>query len=240
MNRLRFEANGQPIECDVDDGESLLSVLRERLGLTTVKDGCAPQGQCGCCTVLVDGAPRVACVTPASRVEGRSITTLEGLDTDRRDAITEALAATGGTQCGFCTPGIVMRCAALAAADDRPDRARVDRALAAHLCRCTGWQTIVEAIVERPVSRARDLSAARQRAELEGGVPQQVGPHVASGGVQFADDSAPAGALVAVPLPAGSAAEAASDVDVVDAAGLRFVVAESVHAARPAPATSTT
>ena len=86
-------------------GESLLSVLRERLAITSPKDGCAPQGQCGCCTVLVDGAPRVACVTPATRVGGRAVTTVEGLDPVLRDELAGAFVATGGSQCGFCTPG---------------------------------------------------------------------------------------------------------------------------------------
>src|SRR5580704_16361025 len=104
-----------------DDGSSLLEVLRDRLGLRTAKDGCSPQGQCGCCTVLVDGQPRVACVTPARRVAGRSVTTLEGLPIGVRDAWADAFAACGASQCGFCTPGIIVRLAGLAAA--RPDGA---------------------------------------------------------------------------------------------------------------------
>ena len=105
-------------------------MLRERLGIVSAKDGCAPQGQCGCCTVLVDGEPRVACVTPIARVEGRAVTTIEGLDRAARDGAADAFVATGGSQCGFCTPGIVMRFAGTRARD-------VDRSLAAHLCRCT-------------------------------------------------------------------------------------------------------
>ena len=138
-DRVRFTCNGEPVEVPIEPGESLLSVLRERLGLVSVKDGCAPQGQCGCCTVLVDGDARVACVTAATRVEGRSVTTVEGLDPAQRDRFASAFVATGGSQCGFCTPGIVMR----AAATRRPT---LDRALAAHLCRCTGWRTVYEAI----------------------------------------------------------------------------------------------
>ncbi|MYH94387.1 MAG: 2Fe-2S iron-sulfur cluster binding domain-containing protein, partial [Acidimicrobiaceae bacterium] len=96
-----------------DEGLTLLDVLREQLGVRSVKDGCSPQGQCGCCTVLVDGQPRVACVTPARRVQGRTITTLEGLDADVRDVWARAFAATGASQCGFCTPGIICRFAGL-------------------------------------------------------------------------------------------------------------------------------
>jgi xanthine dehydrogenase small subunit len=133
-NPIGFIVNGAAVQV-ADDGASLLEVLRDRLGLRGAKDGCSPQGQCGCCTVLVDGQPRVACVTPASRVRGRSITTIEALP--EADAWANALCATGGSQCGFCTPGIIMRLAV------RP--ADPKQALLAHLCRCTGWQTILEA-----------------------------------------------------------------------------------------------
>ena len=228
-DRVGFLCNGAPVEVDLAPGESLLSVLRERLGLVSAKDGCAPQGQCGCCTVLVDGDARVACVTPAARVDGRDVTTIEGLDPATRDGIAGAFVATGGSQCGFCTPGIVMRAASLLA-KGRTRRADVDRGLAAHLCRCTGWQTVYEAIDaaasgSRPAPR-QNLDAAAQRAELEGGARQRVGIDVPLGGGGFADDVAPRGALVAVPCPTGST------LDAVDAAGMRWVVAESVADAR--------
>jgi aerobic-type carbon monoxide dehydrogenase small subunit (CoxS/CutS family) len=188
-DRVSLVCNGAEVDVEVEPGESLLSVLRERLGLVGAKDGCAPQGQCGCCTVLVDGAPRVACVTPAQRVAGRSVTTIEGLDGASEFAA--AFVATGGSQCGFCTPGIIMR-----AAGTRGD---LDKALAAHLCRCTGWQTVYEAIEGRPQD-ARDFAGASARAVLEGG-PQHVAASVPLGGGGFADDTAPRDALVAVPGP---------------------------------------
>src|SRR4051794_12214476 len=157
---LSFTCNGRAVEVATAPGESLLNILRERLGLHSVKDGCAPQGQCGCCTVLVDGAPRVACVTPATRVAGRAVTTIEGLDASVRASLAERFVATGGSQCGFCTPGIVMRAAALAA-KGTSSRTSIDRALAAHLCRCTGWQTIYEAIESSdPAGAARQPDAA--------------------------------------------------------------------------------
>jgi xanthine dehydrogenase small subunit len=228
-DRVGFVCNGAPVEVDVAPGESLLSVLRERLGLVSAKDGCAPQGQCGCCTVLVDGDARVACVTPAARVEGRAVTTVEGLDSSTRDRIAGAFVGTGGSQCGFCTPGIVMRAASLLA-KGRTRRTDVDRALAAHLCRCTGWQTVYEAIDaaasgHMPGPRP-DLDTAARRAELEGGGRQRVGIDVPLGGGGFADDVAPGGALVAVPCPTGSSVVA------VDAAGVRWVVADTLADAR--------
>jgi len=236
-DRVGFLCNGTPVEVGVAPGESLLSVLRERLGLVTAKDGCAPQGQCGCCTVLVDGDARVACVTPAARVEGRAVTTVEGLDAATRDTIAGAFVGTGGSQCGFCTPGIVMRATSLLARR-RTRRVDVDRALAAHLCRCTGWQTVYEAIDAaasevidlaasgRGPGPRRDLDAAARRAELEGDAHQRVGVEAPLGGGGFADDGAPRDALVAVPRPPGST------VDAVDAAGVQWVVAESLAEAR--------
>ncbi|HUF85350.1 MAG TPA: 2Fe-2S iron-sulfur cluster-binding protein, partial [Acidimicrobiia bacterium] len=228
MPALSFVCNGSEAEVDVEPGESLLAVLRERLGLTSVKDGCAPQGQCGCCTVLVDGDPRVACVTPAARVAGRAVTTVEGLDEGTRTALADGFVATGGSQCGFCTPGIVVRAAALIA-KGKTTALDLDRALAAHLCRCTGWRTVYDAIgaaTDPSPNARRDPAAAARRAELEGGVPQRVGADIPLGRGGFADDGAPRDALVAVPLPLGS--EASS----TEAAGVRWVVADSLLEAR--------
>ncbi len=233
MADVEFLLDGRAVTVP-DDGASLLEVLRDRLGERSAKDGCSPQGQCGCCTVLVDGHPRVACVTPVARVRGRQITTLAGLDESVRNRWATAMCATGGSQCGFCTPGIIVRLAGLTAerAAIGPvglDRAAVDRALAAHLCRCTGWQTIHEAATAATAaasaryggsqSAGRDLEAASRRASLEGRTPQAVGPVVALGAGGFADDSAPADALVAVPAAAGSWAVGEPRADARRAAG---------------------
>lgn len=146
----------------------------------------------------VDGEPRVSCVTPVTRVNGREVTTLEGLDDDVRRAWGEALCATGGSQCGFCSPGIIMRLEATA----ENDHESFAKAMLAHTCRCTGWQTIEEAVAVRRGSRMvdgdRDLALARERAAIEGGAHQEVGPRVALGAGGFADDTAPRDALVAL------------------------------------------
>jgi xanthine dehydrogenase small subunit len=218
--------DGREVEVP-DDGATLLEVLRERLGLRSAKDGCSPQGQCGCCTVLVDGQPRVACVTPARRVRGRAVTTLDGLDPAERDAWGAAFCATGASQCGFCTPGIVVRLAGLAAKGAGPgDTAAVEQALLAHLCRCTGWRTILDAWslhTGGPGAGAavagRDLGAAAARAGIEGRTRQRVAPDVALGHGGFADDEAPPGALVAVPDPAGGWAVGESLAEARAAAG---------------------
>jgi aerobic-type carbon monoxide dehydrogenase small subunit (CoxS/CutS family) len=212
VDPVSFSCNGRVVSVDAAPGESLLNVLRERLGIVSAKDGCAPQGQCGCCTVLVDGEPRVACVTPVTRVAGRSVTTIEGfagaLD------LAASFVASGGSQCGFCTPGIIMRFAG--------QRERnVDRSLAAHLCRCTGWLTVRDAIAGSGPG-ARDVERAARRAELEGGVAQRVGVAIPLGGAPFADDTAPRDALVAVPSATGD----------VEAAGIRWAVGESLYDAR--------
>ncbi len=201
----------------VADGISLLDVLREELGCRSVKDGCSPQGQCGCCTVWVDDVPRVACVTPVRRVAGRRVTTLEGAPAHLRDRWASAFVASGASQCGFCTPGIVMRLAALTpeAMGRSPERRDVEAALRAHLCRCTGWQSIVEAAsdalgIDDPTVAAgapRDSLLAAWRSEVEGRSLQSSGPDVILGGGGFADDTAPAVTLVQLgadaPLAAG-------------------------------------
>jgi xanthine dehydrogenase small subunit len=219
-NPIVLEVDGRVVEVD-DERASLLEVLRGQAGARGPKDGCSPQGQCGCCTVLVDGAPRVACVTPVRRVAGRRITTVDGLPPTERSAWAEAFLASGGSQCGFCTPGIVCRLSALRAKDAvAADHAAVERALAAHLCRCTGWRTITEAWqAYGDVGLDRDLDAASRRATIEGGAEQRVGPEVVLGRGGFADDAAPEDALVAVPDGTGGWAVAETLAEARAAAG---------------------
>jgi aerobic-type carbon monoxide dehydrogenase small subunit (CoxS/CutS family) len=250
---VAFVVDGRHVEVP-DEGGSLLDALRGRLGINSLKDGCSPQGQCGCCTVLVDGQPRVACVTPARRVRGRSITTLEGLQPAERETWGDAFCATGASQCGFCTPGIVMRLSGLrargTAADDHP---AVEQALLAHLCRCTGWRTILDAwsaygepagptagstVGPQVGPPPRDLAAAGRRATIEGHTPQRVDPEIPLGHGGFADDTAPAGALVAVPDGAGGWTVGESVAEARAAAGKvqgRRTTAELRHPLEPPP-----
>src|SRR5438067_344029 len=130
MMTLEFTLDGRQVSVE-DTDVSLLEVLRDRLGARSPKDGCSPQGQCGCCTVLVDGAPRVACVTPVKRIAGRSVTTIDGLE--RAEQWADAFCACGASQCGFCTPGIIVRLDALHAGGATVDDVdKVERALLAH------------------------------------------------------------------------------------------------------------
>jgi xanthine dehydrogenase molybdenum-binding subunit len=142
----RFTLNGRDVA--VSDGHPhVLAALRDELGLISPKDGCAPSGQCGCCTVLIDGKAQVSCQLPLAKAEGRTLTTLEGVDPEERDRFARVFASTGALQCGFCTPGILMRVKALldrkGSALAREDAARH---LGAHLCRCTGYVKILDAV----------------------------------------------------------------------------------------------
>ena len=142
---VSFSLNGLPVT--VGDHPHLLAALREELDVTSPKDGCAPSGQCGCCTVLVDGKATVSCSLALERVAGKSVTTLEGVEPDERERYARAFAATGALQCGFCTPGIVMRAKALVDKDGPAlTRDKAARHLGGHLCRCTGYHSILDAI----------------------------------------------------------------------------------------------
>ena len=146
MPSVSFRLNGTGVTVDYDAGMHLLEVLRESCGISTVKDGCAPEGVCGCCTVLLDGRPALACLLSPDRVDGRAVTTLEGLPDAIRTVLGSAFVQGGAVQCGFCTPGIAIRAAHLVEKKLTTDRSRVERALSGHLCRCTGWTRIVDAI----------------------------------------------------------------------------------------------
>ncbi|MBL77665.1 MAG: selenium-dependent xanthine dehydrogenase [Acidimicrobiaceae bacterium] len=141
-----FELNGELVQASADHPH-LLAALRDELGVLSPKDGCSPSGQCGCCTVLLDGKARIACQTAMDKAEGATVTTLEGLDGAERDRYASAFAAHGALQCGFCTPGIIMRAKALL--DKKGDaltREEASRHLGAHLCRCTGYVKILDAV----------------------------------------------------------------------------------------------
>jgi len=145
---IPFTVNGEEV---VVSGRHphLLSALRDELDITSPKDGCSPSGQCGCCTVLIDGKAQVSCQTSLEKVAGRSITTLEGFGDAERDRLADAFAATGALQCGFCTPGILVRTKALldkSTPENPLTRDKAARHLGGHLCRCTGYVKILDAI----------------------------------------------------------------------------------------------
>jgi aerobic carbon-monoxide dehydrogenase small subunit len=145
--RVTCTVNGEErVAVDVWPGESLLHVLRERLGLPGSKNACE-QGECGSCTVYLDGVPVCSCLVAAGQAEGRAVVTVEGLsDGEGLDRVQEAFVAAGAVQCGFCTPGLVVATHDLLERDPDPTDADIREALAGNLCRCTGYEKIIEAV----------------------------------------------------------------------------------------------
>jgi xanthine dehydrogenase molybdenum-binding subunit len=146
MPKIHFKLNGTPTEAAYEPGMHLLEVLREECGVVSAKDGCAPEGACGCCLVMIDGRPALSCLRKPEQMEGHDIVTLEGLPEETRRVIAEAFVLEGGVQCGFCIPGIVVRAASLIEHGKSGDRDAIVKALDGHLCRCTGYGRIVDAI----------------------------------------------------------------------------------------------
>jgi 4-hydroxybenzoyl-CoA reductase subunit gamma len=143
---LRLTINGRPREDAVADNVLLLDYLREVAGLTGTKPGC-DGGECGACTVLIDGAPRLACITLAASCEGHHVETIEGLAANGRPSrLQQAFHDKLGTQCGFCTPGMVMVAEALLRRNPDPDEAEIREALGGNICRCTGYVKIIESV----------------------------------------------------------------------------------------------
>ena len=163
----QFELNGAPVQTDAPPLKRLLDVLRDDCGLTGTKEGCG-EGECGACTVLVDGLAVVSCLIPVAQVEGRAVTTIEGL---RDHPIQKAFATHGAAQCGICTPGMIMAALAL---PPQPSLERIRVALAGNLCRCTGYEAIYRAIF---------AALGRTSAEGEQAEPEVV-PVVAAAGVE--------------------------------------------------------
>lgn len=145
LRRLRL--NGASVECAFPPSKTLLEVLREDLGLTGTKHGCE-LGQCGACTVLVDGEPQLACLLLAVDCEDREIYTIEGLAKHGRlHPLQKAFIDTGATQCGYCTPGMILSGVALLNANPNPTRDDAKAALSGNLCRCTGYAKILDAVM---------------------------------------------------------------------------------------------
>ena len=143
--KIRFTVNRREVIMEIDIGESLLDVLRDRLHLTGVKKGCG-MGECGACTVLVDGVPHDACLYLAVRADGKEIRTVEGEAEDGRlSKVQQAFLDEGAIQCGFCTPGLVMSVTALRESGRRCKGEEIKKELAGHMCRCTGYQGIIRA-----------------------------------------------------------------------------------------------
>lgn len=152
---LHCRVNGTDIERLVEDDRSLLSFLREDLGLTGTKEGCG-EGDCGACTVLVDGKSVNSCLYPALLAEGKEITTIEGIEKDGcLSEIQQAFIRHGAIQCGFCSPGMIVSAEALLMKNPDPSEYEIRRGLSGNLCRCTGYQQMVDAILEVASARKK-------------------------------------------------------------------------------------
>ena len=146
MKILKFIVNDDPVSVAINERETLLEVLRNRLGFTGTKQGC-DQGECGTCTVLVDGTPFLSCLVLAVRMEGRRITTIEGLaEKGKLHPLQTAFHEGGAIQCGFCAPGMILTAKALLDKNPSPHRQEIKEAMAGNLCRCTGYKKIIQAI----------------------------------------------------------------------------------------------
>ena len=143
---IHYTLNGKRVKYDGDPERALMNVLREDLGIISPKDGCAPQAACGCCVVQIDDRAMLSCVTKMEKVAGKSVTTTEGLGEYRQNVFANAFVKEGGVQCGFCIPGIVMQADTLIKRNPEPSRADIEKCLTPHLCRCTGYKKIVDAI----------------------------------------------------------------------------------------------
>ncbi|MEZ6192230.1 MAG: 2Fe-2S iron-sulfur cluster-binding protein [Phycisphaerales bacterium] len=198
---LRCTVNGAPVSVHLtDDGLTLLDVLRDHLGITSPKNGCQPQAQCGCCTVLVDGKPMLSCTMKPSRVEGKAVTTLEGLDEQHRKQIADSFVQCGGVQCGFCIPGFAMRGVGLCNANPTPSRDEITKAVRPHLCRCTGYKQVIDSIELYSKVRAGEqalpqTSASDASGKVGTSLPRYTGHDAVLGDRKYVDDMTVPGML---------------------------------------------
>jgi xanthine dehydrogenase molybdenum-binding subunit len=216
-----FTVNGQTVSVG-DHHDHLLAALRDELRITSPKDGCSPSGQCGCCTVLIDGKARISCQTSLEKAAGAEVTTLEGVDEAERQRMADTFAAHGALQCGFCTPGIVMRTVALLGRDKETTREDAARHLGAHLCRCTGYVKILDAV--------ESLAAGETPVAItEGGVGgrgvKYEGQALSLGDRGFIDDMEPEGCLHGAVVLSEHARADIVAIDPADALAMPGVIA---------------
>lgn len=190
---IRFTLNGRPVEVSAPPMRRLSNVLRETLGMTGTKVGC-DAGDCGACTVLVDGEAMCACLMPAAQAAGRTVQTVEGLANGTLSAVQRAFHHHGAAQCGICTPGFLMAATALLARTPRPSEDQTREALGGVLCRCTGYRKIISAVVD--AHRFEDeMTPTRANAIVGARVPRVDGIARIDGSERYGDDVAPADAL---------------------------------------------
>ena len=216
-----FTVNGQTVSVG-DHHDHLLAALRDELRITSPKDGCSPSGQCGCCTVLIDGKARISCQTSLEKAAGAEITTLEGVDEAERQRMADTFAAHGALQCGFCTPGIVMRTVALLGRDKETTRDDAARHLGAHLCRCTGYVKILDAVESLA---AGETPVAITQGGVGGRGVKYEGQELSLGDRGFIDDMEPEGCLHGAVVLSEHARADIVAIDPADALAMPGVIA---------------
>lgn len=194
---LSCQLNGKDVQVPLSGVEqlTLLDVLRDVLGVTSPKNGCQPQAQCGCCTVLLDGKPVLSCALKPSKAEGKAITTLEGLSDEHRQQIADSFVQCGGVQCGFCIPGIAMRAVSLCEKNVVPTHEEINNSLKPHLCRCTGYAQIVDSIDQyaklrrgEVISKQNDDVESNRSGKVGTSLNRYAGHEAVLGNRNFVDD----------------------------------------------------
>jgi selenium-dependent xanthine dehydrogenase len=195
---VSFVLNDRQVTIETDPDRALLEVLRDDFDLISPKNGCQPQAQCGCCTVQVEGKPKLSCVLKVSQVAGKSVLTNEGLSSEVRQQVSDSFVRAGGVQCGFCIPGIAMRAVTLLDKNPDPSREEITRDLRAHLCRCTGYTKIVDAIeLLAKVRRGESLPAADTSGRVGTRLDRYRGSEFVLGDFRYVDDIKVEGSLFA-------------------------------------------
>ena len=193
---IDFTLNGAPVSADLEPDTTLLELLRETFGITSVKDGCAPEGSCGACTVWIDDRAAVSCAQLATKVAGRRVITQDGLAAVDRDRWSNAFVASGASQCGFCSPGIVMKAEALLRRNESPTREEIAHALAGNLCRCTGYVKVIDAVgIAAAARRGEPMPAIEMSGRVGTRTARMRGRELALGDKPYVNDLAVAGLL---------------------------------------------
>ena len=187
---MKFLLNGQQYTYDGDPDLDLMTFLREQQGIISPKNGCAPQAACGCCAVQLNDKTVLSCVTKMSRVADGVVTTTEGLGTYRQQVFANAFVASGGVQCGFCIPGIVMQANTLIDHNPDPSRADVEKALTPHICRCTGYKKIVDAVqmAAQAIRAEEELLMPASTAQIGARQPKYEAAELVLGQHRYVDD----------------------------------------------------
>src|SRR5471032_1228967 len=227
MKSVSFKLNGTPQQVQVQPEQTVLDLLRQTFKLTSVKDACSPQGLCGCCLTLIDGQPKNACMVKADKIAGRSIVTLEGVSDNERKLYADAFQAAAGLQCGFCTPGIVLRTKWLTDQNRPLSRTEIARAIDGHLCRCTGYAKIIDAI--ELIHSAKHNGGTLPAPVLDGRVGRSMqryqGAELALGSRPFVADIDVPGLLYGAMVLSGHARALVKRIDVSKALAMPGVVA---------------